>query len=71
MTVGSIFFELVITLAQIVVLSMVAMVPVYISTLHQKLKRLNAENINLLDGMHEGLLILTKTTSSLSEAIKD
>ena len=50
---------------------MVAMIPLYISTLHQKLKRLNAENINLLDGMHEGLLILTKTNTSVQEAIKD
>ena len=70
-TANGIFIIIALTLGQFVILSLVAMIPLYISTLHQKLKRLNAENINLLDGMHEGLLILTKTTSYVHEAIKD
>ena len=36
----------------------------YITTLHDRLKTMNFENIRLLDGMHEGLLILTKTKST-------
>ena len=70
-TADKLFIKLALSLGQFVILSMVAMIPLYISTLHQKLKRLNAENINLLDGMHEGLLILTKTNTSVQEAIKD
>ena len=34
----------------------------YITTLHGRLETMNFENIRLLDGMHEGLLILNKTT---------
>ena len=66
-----VLFKLAITLGQFVALTLIAMIPIYISTLHLKMKRLNEENINLLDGMHEGLLILSKTTSSLRESIKD
>ena len=66
-----VLFKLAITLGQFVVVTLIAMIPIYISTLHLKMKRLNEENINLLDGMHEGLLILSKTTSSLRESIKD
>ena len=32
----------------------------YISHLHKKLATTNVENVKLLDGMHEGLLILSK-----------
>ena len=69
-TVIEILLKLALTVGQFLILSMISMISLYISTLHQKLKRLNEENINLLDGMHEGLLILSKTTSSLREAIK-
>ena len=36
------------------------MVAIYISKLHNTLKTTNMENAKLLDGMHEGLLILSK-----------
>ena len=70
-TANEVLLKLALTLGQFLILTMIAMISLYISTLHQRLKRLNAENINLLDGMHEGLLILSKTTSSLRAAAKD
>ena len=38
--------------------SLISMVLLYISELHHKMKTSNVENVKLLDGMHEGLLIL-------------
>ena len=67
-TVNAFVFSLALALGQFLILSMIAMIPSNISTLHRKLKRLNEENINLLDGMHEGLLILS---NPLREATKD
>ena len=40
--------------------SMIASVIIYIASLHDRLKVFNEQNIKLLDGMHEGLLILAK-----------
>ena len=40
--------------------SILAMILIYISSLHLKMYTLNIENMKLLDGMHEGLLILSK-----------
>ena len=34
----------------------------YIVDLHQELHTTNTENVKLLDGMHEGLVILSKTS---------
>ena len=42
-------------------ISVLAIVIQYISSLHVKIRVYNAENIKLLDGMHEGLLILSKS----------
>ena len=33
----------------------------YISMLHKRIKSNNTQNVKLLDNMHEGLLILSKT----------
>ena len=41
-----------------------AMVITYLLTLHDKLEYANMENIKLLDGMHEGLLICNKDCRS-------
>ena len=41
-----------------------AMVITYLLTLHDKLEYTNIENIKLLDGMHEGLLICNKDCNS-------
>ena len=40
---------------------MLAMIFLFIAKLQTRLKSFNIENIELLDGMHEGLLILSKT----------
>ena len=42
----------------LVILACIAIIILYISILHGKMKTQNDENIKLLDGMHEGLLIL-------------
>ena len=44
----------------LVILACIAIIILYISILHGKMKTQNDENIKLLDGMHEGLLILSK-----------
>lgn len=44
----------------VVVTCLVAAVIFYISKLHLKLASINIENVKLLDGMHEGLLIISK-----------
>ena len=41
-----------------------SMVIVYIQDLHMKLTSVNADNLKLLNGMHEGLLILNKNEDS-------
>ena len=41
--------------------SLITMVVLYISELQYKMNTMNIENAKLLDGMHEGLLILTKS----------
>ena len=41
-------------------LSWLSMVIVYIEDLHMNLTSMNTDNIKLLNGMHEGLLILNK-----------
>ena len=51
----------VISLTYIVFCSCLSMVAIYISKLHIKMRNKNAENVKLLDGMHEGLLILSKS----------
>ncbi len=41
-------------------LTITSMVFTYITDLHQEMHTTNIENVKLLDGMHEGLLILSK-----------
>ena len=53
-----IFRKLAIALGQFCILSIFAMIFQYISNLHQRMKIVNLENVKLLDGMHEGLIIL-------------
>ena len=43
-------------------MSLLAILIRYISTLHERMKTYNLANIKLLDGMHEGLLILSKAS---------
>ena len=47
------------------VICLIAMSLVYIFQLQTKLRDLNVENIKLLDGMHEGLLILSKSNKNV------
>ena len=47
-------------LALLVTISAAGIVLLYIFNLHKKMKTQNDQNVKLLDGMHEGLLILSK-----------
>ena len=42
----------------LLIISIGGMVIVHISTIHEKLHYTNQENMKLLNGMHEGVLIL-------------
>lgn len=39
---------------------------IHISTLHEKMNSINQQNVRLLDGMHEGLLIISKAPEGSS-----
>ena len=41
---------------------------IYISTLHNKMNNINQQNMKLLDGMHEGLLIISKSQENNSSS---
>ena len=44
-------------------LALAGIIIIYISQLHAQLKFSNEENVKLLDGMHEGLLIFNRLSS--------
>ena len=46
-------------------MSLLAILIRYISTLHERMKTYNLANIKLLDGMHEGLLIISKSDNKV------
>ena len=47
------------------ILCLIAMSLLHIFELQNKLRDLNVENIKLLDGMHEGLLIMSKSNKNV------
>ena len=50
-------------------LTLTGMIIIYISQLHAQLKFSNEENVKLLDGMHEGLLIFNRGSSAEEKKI--
>lgn len=50
-------------LAIFVVMASLSIMLLYISQMHSRMKSSNIENSKLLNGMHEGLLIVSKTTN--------
>jgi len=56
----SIFTKLVYQFSIILLMSVFGVLFLYITKLHNQMKDTVAENMKLLDGMHEGLLILHK-----------
>ena len=64
-TVFDIFEKLSLTILLFLICSMLAVLVLYISSLQMRMKSFNMENIKLLDGMHEGLLILTKSDKKI------
>ena len=65
LTFGSVIERTMLALFLFILSAMFSQMILYISTLHSKLKSFNSENIKLLDGMHEGLLILSKTQKTV------
>ena len=59
LTTMEIIWKIGLVIALFVFCSMFAMIILYISQLQLRLRTFNLENIKLLDGMHEGLLILS------------
>ena len=70
-TANAILIKISIVLVQFVCLSLFAMLLIYISLLHRRMKTVNVENVKLLDGMHEGLLIVQKSASSMHTLTSD
>ena len=60
-TINTIAFAITTAFSIFIVSTMLAMIFLFIAKLQTRLKSFNIENIELLDGMHEGLLILSKT----------
>ena len=63
MTLYAIILKIALMIGVFFVNSLLAILILYISSLHARMKVCNTENIKLLDGMHEGLLILSKSTA--------
>ena len=59
LTLSTAFIKVVSVLVVFLINSLLAMMILYISSMHKKVELCNVENIKLLDGMHEGLLILS------------
>ena len=60
-TVASTMIKVLYVFGIFTITSGLSMTLLYISQLHNTMKTVNIENVKLLDGMHEGLLILLKS----------
>lgn len=58
---GFVSINLIIVLIYFLVTTILSMIFIYISELHKEMHTTNTENVKLLNGMHEGLLILSKS----------
>ena len=56
--------HLIYSLVYVVFCTLLSASLIYISKLHNKLDTVNVQNVKLLDGMHEGLLIISKREKS-------
>ena len=61
----SIGLKMTYTIALFVVLTLISMVVNYIAQLKGKMNKLIVENLNLLDKMHEGLIVISESDQSL------
>ena len=64
-TAYDIFEKLSLTILLFLICSMLAVIVLYISSMQMRMKSYNMANIKLLDGMHEGLLILAKSNKKI------
>ena len=60
LTIFSICFKICLSMAMLALFSIYAMIATYISQIHHKMNMLMAENLNLLDQMNEGLIVISK-----------
>ena len=67
LTFGTIISKVSLTVALFALCMTLAMMLEYIGGLHRRMKIKNTENVRLLDGMHEGLLILDDLTKKENE----
>ena len=65
LTFYAIVIKLSIAVGFFLIICLICMSLLYVFKLQTKLRDLNVENIKLLDGMHEGLLILSKSNKNV------
>ena len=65
LTFGAILSKLSLSIALFLICLSLSVILRYTSDLHSRMKASNSENIRLLDGMHEGLLILDKAKKGI------
>ena len=65
LTFGTIISKVSLTVALFALCMTLAIMLEYIGGLHRRMKIKNTENVRLLDGMHEGLLIVSKTQKDI------
>ena len=63
-TISVLVSHLIYSLVYVIFCTLISATLIYISKLHNKLDTVNVENVKLLDGMHEGLLIISKKEKS-------
>ena len=68
LTVGSIYFKLMNIVGLTVFVTVYSALTTYIARIEGKLKRLILQNLGLLDGMHEGIIVLSGDDKSLEFA---
>ena len=66
-TAGSIAVKVASAVGVLVIVSFAVVVIDIVAILHKKLQLANQQNIKMLDGMHEGLLILNKAKATAAE----
>lgn len=68
LTAGTIYFKLMNVSGMVVFVIVFSALTTYISRIESKLKKLMLQNLGLLDGMHEGIIVLTDDEKSLEFA---
>ena len=69
LTIGSFLISLFYVLVFLLCCVLIGMIIIHISSMHHKLLFANEENVKLLNGMHEGILIIENTEDKASNVL--